>query len=990
MAVRIYTLANQLKLDSKELVEMCTRAGIHDKGSALASLTDEEVVKLKEFMAARSRPPERPAAGSARPSIGAPVRPSIAAPVRPAPPLRPAAAKPPAPSRADAEAPDGAEGGAGTAAAPVEPAGGAAVPRPAPVPTRPGVVAERAPLGGAVRPSTGGAGQSGTARPAGPGDAPPEAPQPPTAAPPEPAPAPRTSGPLRKEDYIAPGGVAARGRPGEPPPRPEPRPRTIGSRTGEAKPVPRPAFKLAPVPAAGKTTIVPRAPQEPAAQKPDVKLPLDAIRSAKAGGAKPLADHMRKHEQRQAEIARQRTTGGVAPRGGARGGAGPMPVPPPLESGVRPRRTPSKAGGVGGKSDDLLGGREARQLNRKRVTDSRDDDDGGGRRRRSSRARRGAAVSTAAPRKTNASIQVPCTVRGLSEAIGLPASEVLKKLLALAPTAIPSMSTMLDRDTVELLAVELGVSLDLKTAEDLEQELLAGFDAVDEDPVLRMPRAPIVTFLGHVDHGKTSLLDRILGIDVAKRESGGITQHIRAYGVKHSGRAITFVDTPGHEAFTQMRARGANVTDCAVLVVAADDGVMPQTEEAISHAKAANVPIVVCINKIDLPGTDVQRIYQQLAAADLLPTEWGGETEVVKTSALNGEGVDDLLDTLLTIAELHDLRANPDRLAAGVCLDASIHEGKGVMACLLVQKGTLRVGDAVVCGEASGTVKALQPTLGKRRQQTVGPAEPILMSGFDVAPGAGERFQVVESIARAREVALKRAAIRRQSALVSAPVHVTLENLLEKLGSQKTPTLNLILRADVRGSIEAILKELQKLDHPEVKIRILQATVGGVSEADVQLADASDAVIIAFNVVPDERARSLAEERGVQIRRYEIIYQMTDDLKSALEGMLAPEKRETELGRAVVQRTFSISRIGVIAGCRVIGGVISRNGRLRIIRDGRVIGDYGIESLKREKDDAREVRDGLECGIKLQGFNDVKEGDFLECYRIEEVARTLS
>jgi translation initiation factor IF-2 len=875
VAVRIYTLAKELKIDSKELVELCTRAGIQDKGSALASMTDEEVAKLKEFIAAKSRPPERPAA----------------APVRPAAPP-----------------------------APVKPA------------------------------------------------------------------APAT---LKREDYIAPAGVAQSKPPEVAPPKPvaaEAKPRPTVRPGGDGpKPVPRPAFKLAPMPAAGRAPITPRsASQEPVAQKPDVKLPLDAIRSAKAGGAKPLADHMRKHEQqRAADATRQRTSGLL------RGSAGtPTAVPPPMAPGVRPRRTPSK-GGDG--KDDALGGREQRQLGRKRLSDGRGigDDEFSSRRRRGARPRKSGA-STAAPRKTNASIQVPCNVRAFSEAIGLSASDVLKKLLSFGLDQMPSMSTVLDRDTVELLAAELGVQLDLKTAEDLEKELLAGFDAVDEDPTLRQPRSPVVTFLGHVDHGKTSLLDKILGIDVAARESGGITQHIRAYTVNRNDKAITFVDTPGHEAFTQMRARGANVTDCAVIVVAADDGVMPQTEEAISHAKAAGVPIVACINKIDLPGADVQRVYQQLAAADLLPTEWGGETEVVKTSAVTGEGVDALLDTLLTIAELHDLRANPDRMSAGVCLDASIHEGRGVVACLLVQKGTLNIGDPLVCGEATGHVKSMFDTITRRKVTEAGPARPVFVTGLDVPPGAGDRFQEVESIALAREVALKRADIRRQSHLSSAPVHVTLENLADRLGAEKAPTLNLILRADVRGSIEAILKELQKLDHPEVKIRVLQATVGGVTEADVQLADASDAVIIAFNVVPDERARSLAEDKGVQVRRYDIIYQVTDDLKKALEGMLAPEKKENELGRAIVQRTYSISRLGVIAGCRVIAGIIARNARLRVIRDNRVLGEYGIESLKREKDDAREVRDGLECGIKLAGFNDVKEGDILECYRVEEVARTLS
>jgi translation initiation factor IF-2 len=874
VAVRIYTLAKELKLDSKELVDLCTRAGIQDKGSALASLTDDEVSKLREFMAGKAKPADRPAA-AAKP--GAPVRPATPAPVK-------------------------------------------------------------------------------------------------------------------REDYIAPAGVSGKGKPPEiQPPKPaagpvapaagKPRP---GSRPADgAKPMPRPAFKLAPLPAAGRAPPPPRAAQEPVAQKPDVKLPLDAIRSAKQGGAKPLADHMRKAEQRQAgEASRARTSGLL------RGAGGPAAPPlPPLQPGMRPRRTPAKTG-TGG--EDLLGGRELRQLHRKRVTEKRgDDDDGPLRRRRTSRPRK-SGLSTAAPRKANASIQVPCTVRAFSEAIGLAASEVLKKLLSFGMDSMPSMSTMLDRDTVELLAAEFGVQLDLKTAEDLEQELVVGFDAVDEDPALRQPRAPVVTFLGHVDHGKTSLLDKILGIDVAARESGGITQHIRAYTIDRKEKPITFVDTPGHEAFTQMRARGANVTDCAVIVVAADDGIMPQTEEAISHAKAAGVPIVACINKIDLPGADTERIYQQLAANELLPSEWGGETEVVKTSALTGVGVDSLLDTLLTIAELHDLRANPDRAAAGVCLDASIHEGRGVVACLMVQKGTLRVGDSVVCGEASGTVKAMSNTLNRRKVTEAGPSLAVFVTGLDVAPGAGERFQVVDSIARAREVATKRSDIRRQSSLSSAPVHVTLENLADRLGTEKAPTLNLILRADVRGSIEAILKELEKLEHPEVKIRVLQAMVGGVTEADVALADASDAVIIAFNVVPDERARGEADERGVQIRRYDIIYQVTDDLRKALEGMLAPEKRETELGRALVQRTFSISRLGVIAGCRVIAGVIARNARLRVIRDSQILGDYGIDSLKREKDDAREVRDGLECGIKLAGFNDIKEGDILECYRIEEVARTLS
>jgi translation initiation factor IF-2 len=948
VAVRIYTLAKELKLDSKELVELCSRAGIHDKGSALASLSDEEVAKLREFMSAKSKPPERPSVAQAavkppaaekalrREDYIAPtgvtgraskpaVRPSATPPVR-------HSSKPPVERSS-------------TATPKVDVGTPSALPQP-PVPT---AVRPEAPLPKSPPPAS-------------------AAPPVPTRPPRQPLPPPiRRVGELRAQNT------------GEDKPRPTVKPKSV------SRPAPRPAFKLAPMPAAKKP--VARTSQEPAPQKPDVKLPLDAIRSAKAGGAKPLAEHMRKHEQRQADAGRPRP-------GGVRGGEA---SPPPLmEAGGRLRRSPQGKGRSDG--GDLLGGREVRQLARKRTTGRRgrfgEDDDRGMRRRRPQRQRR--TVSTAAPRKTNASLQVPCTVRAFSEAIGLAASEVLKRLLNFGMETMPSIGMSLDRDMVELLAAEIGVELDIKTPEDLEQDLIAGFEAVEEDPALQQPRPPVVTFLGHVDHGKTSLLDRILGIDVAAGESGGITQHIRAYTVtrdenNHAIKSVTFVDTPGHEAFTQMRVRGANVTDCAVIVVAADDGLMPQTEEAISHARAANVPIVVCINKIDLPGADVDKIYQQLAANELLPSEWGGETEVVKTSALTGEGVEDLLETLLTIAELHDLRANPDRDAAGVCLDASVHEGRGVVACLMVQKGTLKVGDAVVCGEASGHVKSMTDTLNRRQRLTeAGPSRPVFVAGLDTAPAPGERFYVVESIAKAREVAVKRTDLRRESHLSKQPVHVTLENLFDRLDTDKTPILNLIIRADVRGSIEAILKELEKLEHPEVGVRVLQSMVGGITEADVALADASDAVIIGFNVAPDERARSAAEDRGVQIKRYSIIYQVTDDLRNALEGMLAPERREAELGRALVQRTFSISRFGVIAGCRVIGGMIYRNARMRVVRDSVVVGDYAIDSLRREKDDVREVRDGLECGIKLAGFNDIKEADILECYRIEEVARTLS
>jgi translation initiation factor IF-2 len=489
--------------------------------------------------------------------------------------------------------------------------------------------------------------------------------------------------------------------------------------------------------------------------------------------------------------------------------------------------------------------------------------------------------------------------------------------------------------------------------------------------------------------------DKILHLDVVSGEKGGITQHIRAYRVKmENGSDITFVDTPGHEAFTEMRARGANCTDIVILVIAADDGIMPQTEEAISHAKAAGVPIIVAITKVDLPGINddkIQRIFQDLAARELTPSEWGGDVEIIRCSGITGQGIDELLSMIQLIAELHNLRANPDRPAVGVALEASLQAGKGVVCKVLVQKGTLRPGDIVLCGIAYGRVRLMQDSMNPRilvKEAT--PSTPVNLIGLDVVPEAGSSFCVVDDISKARMVAEQRHYSVRSSVLDGARSHVTLETLYQRISDAQTvQTLNIIVRADVRGSIEAIKKELGKLEHPEVKIKILQATVGGITEADVQLADASDAVIVGFNVVPDEKARLLADKKKIQIRRYDIIYDLANDIRAALEGMLKPLEQVKELGRAAVQRVFSISRLGSIAGCRVIAGTIERDCKVRVIRESRIIGEYPLESLKREKDDVREVRDGYECGIKLRGFNDLKEGDILETYKIEEIARTF-
>ncbi len=731
---------------------------------------------------------------------------------------------------------------------------------------------------------------------------------------------------------------------------------------------------------------------EPAPQKPDIKLPKDAIRAGKAG-TKPLSEHLRKHEQKRIAAEAAKTS----PHDQLPAKVAPPSTGTPAPGGGRERPRRGVRSVIPLREEEgaatTLGGREQRQLKRKKAATVRrrkpeDEEESSTPALRKRTHIRRTGANTAAPRRENVSIEIPCTVRSFSEAIGVPARTILAKMLELG--TISNIAATLDPDMAELLAGELGVSVDFYRPLDLEQKVLQPLEE-EEDPTKLQPRPPIVTFLGHVDHGKTSLLDRILGIDVAAHEKGGITQHIRAYQVTKDGRVIAFVDTPGHEAFTEMRARGANVTDIAVLVVAADDGVMPQTEEAISHARAAEVPIVVALNKIDLPGANPQRAYEQLAANELLPSEWGGETEVVKTSATTGEGVDKLLETLLTVAELREYKANPDGPARGTCLEAELHEDRGVVVKLLVRSGTLRLGDVIVCGSAYGHVKAMYDTLKlDEKHAEAGPSTPVNVTGLNSAPGAGERFYVLADISQARHLAEQRAAEARQRDLGGGRPHVTLENLYERLGEESNvQTLNIILRADVRGSIEAIRKELSKLQHEEVQIKILQATVGGITEADVHLAHASDAVIIGFSVVPDEGARALAEKLGVQIRRYDIIYQMTDDVRAALEGMLRPERQEKDLGRALVQQAFHISRVGTVAGCRVLAGLIRRDARVRLIRESRVIGDYPIESLKREKDDTREVREGFECGIKLAGFNDIKEGDLLEAYKIEEIARTF-
>lgn len=588
--------------------------------------------------------------------------------------------------------------------------------------------------------------------------------------------------------------------------------------------------------------------------------------------------------------------------------------------------------------------------------------------------------------KTTASISFPITVRALSEAIGRPAKSIMS-ILFKAGRMVTINDELGEEEAMEV-SMELGVDLSFKRGRDIEAELLASLDHEDPPELMRQ-RPPMITILGHVDHGKTTMVDRIRSANVAAGEAGGITQHIAAYQVNYEGHLLTFIDTPGHAAFGEMRSRGADATDIVVLVVAADDGVMPQTVECISHARNAGVPIVVALNKIDLPGIDEQRILQQLAQHDLLPAEWGGEVEVVRTSGTTGKGIDKLLETLLLTAELQEFTANPDREGLGVCLEAFRDEGRGAIAWLIVQKGTLRIGDNVLCGATYGRIRAMYNDRDEPITEA-GPSMPVKVSGLSDVPGAGDHFFVMKDIEEARETAEGRLHEGRTELLSSRVTARTLEDILsvprEGHGVQELP---LILKADSPGSIEALRGEVCKFEHPEVKVQIIHSGVGGVNESDVSLASAAGAIIIAFHVVAEDRAQLQADRTGVEIRRYNIIYEVTDHIKLALQGLLRPERVEVSTGRAIVLRTFSISRFGTIAGCRVLNGTISRDSRVHLIRDQKVLNDYRIGSLKREKDDAKEVRDGMECGIRLEGFNDIKEGDLFEAFRIDEIARTL-
>ena len=571
------------------------------------------------------------------------------------------------------------------------------------------------------------------------------------------------------------------------------------------------------------------------------------------------------------------------------------------------------------------------------------------------------------------------TPQDVADKTGRSVAEVVKTLISLGEMVTASQS--LSDDALGLLSAELGFEAEIVEIEDDEEPE----EEIDESRL--EPRAPVVTIMGHVDHGKTLLLDAIRQTDVVSQEFGGITQHIGAYQVHTNGREVTFIDTPGHEAFTAMRARGAQVTDIAVLVVAADDGVKPQTIEALDHAKAAGVPIVVAVNKIDKPEADPTRVRQQMVEQGIVPSEWGGQNEFVDVSAKARTNLDNLLETILLVADIEELKGDPVGRARGVVLEAHLDKGRGPVASVLVQRGTLDVGDTLVSGTSWAKIRAMLDENGQPVKQA-GPSKPVQILGWSATPNAGDDIREVADEREARHVVQEREAKVRAAEMVTTRPP-TLQELMAQAQRDEVPELNLIVKADVQGSIGALVDALAKLPQDEVRVNVIRSAAGAITESDINLALTSRAIVVGFNVRPDVQARELAEKEGVDVRLYRVIYDAIDDIRSALGGMLKPEQRETELGRAEVRALFRVPKVGLVAGSYVVQGTITRNARARVIRDGVVAYDGRIGSLRRFKDDVREVSEGFECGIGIENFNDVKEGDIIEAYEVREVAREL-
>jgi len=582
-----------------------------------------------------------------------------------------------------------------------------------------------------------------------------------------------------------------------------------------------------------------------------------------------------------------------------------------------------------------------------------------------------------AGRETRGTLVIPdtITVKDFADKLGVPAAAIIKTLMNAG--VIAGINQSIDHDAAAMVAEKLGFTVE--RPQETKIELL---DTSEDPPEALKERPPVVTIMGHVDHGKTTLLDAIRQTRVVETEAGGITQHIGAYQVERGGKKITFIDTPGHEAFTAMRSRGAQVTDIAVLVVAADDGVMPQTVEAINHAKAAGVPIIVAVNKMDRPGANIDRVKQQLVEHDLVPEDWGGDTIVVPVVAIRGEGIDELLEMILLVAELRELKANPDRPGQATVIESELDKGKGPVATILVRNGTVRVGDAVVVGAIAGRVRALIDENG-RPVKEAGPSMPVQVLGLSEVPQAGDFLEVVSDERTAREIAASRQEQAKND--VQRAGRVRLAELFSRVQEGEVKDLNILVKADAQGSVEALRHSLEKLSTDQVRVNVIHGAAGGITESDVNLAAASNAIIIGFNVRPETSARNLAEREGVDIRLYRVIYDAIEEVQKAMEGLLEPKFQEVVLGRAEVRATFKVPGVGTVAGCYVVDGKVARNAQVRLLRDNVVVYEGRIASLKRFKDDVREVQAGYECGIGIERFNDIKEGDVIEAFEMQQV-----
>ena len=604
-------------------------------------------------------------------------------------------------------------------------------------------------------------------------------------------------------------------------------------------------------------------------------------------------------------------------------------------------------------------------------------------RRQEEQAQKMRRLQQEAARKAPVKVQIPdeITVGELASRMKKTGAVVVKNLMKMGVMA--SMSDVIDYDTAALVAMELGCKVEKEVVVTIEEKLI---DTAEDKAEDLQDRAPVIVVMGHVDHGKTSLLDYIRSSNVTAGEAGGITQAIGAYQVKVQDKMVTFLDTPGHEAFTAMRARGAMVTDIAILVVAADDGIMPQTVEAINHARAANIPIIVAINKMDLPGANPENIKQQLTKYELVPEEWGGETIVCPISAKTGEGIDNLLDMVLLTAEMRELKANPNRAAMGAVIEARLDKGRGPVATLLVQNGTLNQGDIIIAGTAVGRVRAMTDYRGKKLK-TAGPSVPVEITGMAEVPNAGDDFYAVADERMARELAEQRKQEKKDALNAPLAKKVSLDDLFSQIQEGEVKDLNIIVKADVQGSVEAVKQNLEKISNEEVRVRVIHGGVGAINESDIMLASTSNAIVVGFNVRPDSAAKAMAERNHVDMRMYRVIYECMEEIEAAMKGMLAPKYKEVELGTVEVRKVYKISNVGVVAGCYVTEGKVTRSAQLRLVRDGIVIHEGEIASLQRFKDSVKEVTSGYECGITLEKFSDIKPGDIFECFEMQEIER---